>query len=127
LRIKEVIAEIETDFPEVKALTSDPINIASLAVKTGSMGLYNAVYRVTSTDAAHTTTASLNRHIQTDERGNILQLQFGPETTDLADTLSNAISTIIYAIDVLIGLFSLDQFREKVQQHTLDPVRETGI
>jgi hypothetical protein len=106
---KAAIASIDFTHPCVKD-RGDPLIIASLALKTGLLWLYNAVYRPTSGDSAHTSLQTLERHVQADEASEIQGLRFGPDVANVCDTLSAAISTLLPAIKASITLFHVPQF-----------------
>lgn len=107
------IATIDRDYPTVKDLRNDPLNIASLADQTGLTSIYNAVYRVTSTDAAHTSISALERHVRTDASGQIHSLTVGPEVGDLPDTISVAITMLSLGIEAATELFGITHFADE--------------
>ncbi len=110
--LKAVLADVDKNHPRAKDLKTDPLVIASLAQKTGGAALYNAVYRPTSGDAAHTSVDALSRQIQADANNDIQGLKFGPDVTDLPATLSDAMSVLGHALDAVQELFPLSQFNE---------------
>lgn len=112
--VKAVIADADAKHPKAKTLKRDPVEIATLAQKTGLMALYNAVYRSASGDAAHTTIDSLNRHIRADDQANISGLKFGPDVSDLPATLSDAMSVLGHALHALTEYFELAQFDDEL-------------
>jgi hypothetical protein len=114
--IKATIANADTEYPRAKTLSGDPVSIAALAQSAGATGLYNAIYRSTSGDAAHTSIDALNRHIRADSEANVVGLKFGPDVTDLAATLSDAMSVVGHALHIVIELFKLHDFREELAQ-----------
>ena len=101
--LEKDIAEIDRDYPNVKDMRGDPINVASLADQAGLLSVYNAVYRVTSTDAAHTSITALERHVRTDASGNIQSMVVGPEVGDLA-------------IEASTELFGILAFRDELRE-----------
>ena len=108
--VKATIADADTSRPQAKELKNDPVSIAALAERAGVIVLYNAVYRATSGDAAHTSIDALNRHVRADAHGNIQGLKFGPEVRDLPATLSDAMSVLGHALSAVIELFPLSKF-----------------
>lgn len=108
--IKATITEAAKTHPKAQQFKGDPISIATLARQAGVMALYNAIYRSTSGDAAHTSIDALNRHIRADTDANIVGLKFGPPADDLPATLSDAISVLGHALQAVIDLFQLQQF-----------------
>lgn len=76
------------------------------------MALYNANYRPTSTAAAHTSFEALNRHFRLGDDGTRTSLNFGPNVSDLAETLSTMASVLTYVIYVAIGAFGLRETHE---------------
>jgi len=110
---KTAINQIDSTHPRVKDI-KDPLNIATLASKTGLLWLYNAVYRPTSGDAAHTSLQTLERHVQADAAAEIQGLKFGPDVGNVCDTLSAAISTLMPAIRASIMLFDIPQFHAEL-------------
>ena len=116
--VKATLAEADASHPAAKQLKADPIEIATLAQQSGVTALYNAVYRTTSGDAAHTSIDALDRHINADEDGNIQGLKFGPDVRDLPATLSDGISVIGHAIHAVLDLFQLEQFNDDLSRCT---------
>jgi hypothetical protein len=114
--IKAIIADIDKNHPKASQGKGDPVSIASLAKQAGVMALYNAIYRATSGDAAHTSIDALNRHVRSDGQNNILGLQFGPEVSDLPPTLSDAISVLAHALHAALELFPMQQLDADLAQ-----------
>lgn len=110
--VKTTIADADKSHPKVKQLTGDPVAIAALAQQAGVMALYNAVYRSASGDAAHTSIDAMNRHIREDTHGDIQGLKFGPDVSDLPDTLSDAMSVLGHALHAVLEFFPLQQFSD---------------
>jgi Family of unknown function (DUF5677) len=106
---KAEIARLDAVDSKLKKM-KDPINIADLAVKTGMLPTYNAVYRLLSGDSAHTSIDAMERHVRTDAQAIIRGFRFGPETSDLADTLSVAILAFSPAMKSVIVVFDLSEF-----------------
>jgi hypothetical protein len=113
--LEKEIATIDRDYPTVKDLRSDPVNVASLADQAGLTSIYNAVYRVTSTDAAHTSISALERHVRADARGQIQSLTVGPEVGDLPDTISVGITMLSLAVEAATGLFGVKHFADELR------------
>lgn len=124
--IRASIAEAEISNPKAKQMRSDPVGIAALAQKAGVTALYNAIFRITSGDAAHTTLDALNRHIRADADGNIHGLKFGPDISDLPDTLSDAISVLGHALHAVLEYFLLQQFSDDLV-HCVAAWRTLGV
>lgn len=114
--IKNIIAEIDKNYPKVKHLTKDPISIENLARDANVTSIYNAVYRFSSGDAAHTTIEALDRHLVTDGESNIKGIKFGPEYRDLPGTLHCAMSVLGFSMDSILKLFKLQQFSDDLQK-----------
>ena len=72
--------------------------------------LYNVIYRAASGDGAHTSIDGLNRHVRADQLANVVGLKFGPDVSDLAETLSDSMSLLAFATDAILALFSVPQF-----------------
>ena len=114
--LKACIAEIDDQYPTVKDLRKDPIEIATLARSAGVTDLYNAVYRATSGDAAHTSIDALNRGVRVDTDANITGLKFGPDVSDLTGTLSDSMSVLGHALHAVIEQFQLKEFDAELQK-----------
>lgn len=108
--IEACIADIDAQHPTVKELKRDPIEVAALASAAGVTDLYNAVYRPTSGDAAHTSIDALNRNVHADAQANITGLKFGPDVSDLTSTLSDSMSVLGHALHAVIEHFQLKEF-----------------
>jgi len=119
-KVRESVADIEEVHPKSKTQSTDPISIYALAQAADVMALYNAVYRVTSGDAAHTSLDALNRHISADANGEIMGLKFVPDVSDLPGTLSDAISVLGHALHALLELFPSQTFSDTLGQHIRD-------
>jgi hypothetical protein len=107
------IVDIDKNYPHLKR---DPLVLGNLAGDSSLIGIYNAVYRVASGDAAHISADALNRHIRADADSNIQGLRFGPDISDMPDTLSIAISVFGLALITAINLFELQEFNEELGQ-----------
>lgn len=110
-RIKAAIAEIDSRYPDKKP--SD-INLADVAVSIQGTALYNIFFRIMSGDSAHSTLDSLTRHVISDANGDITGLTFGPQLSDLEDTLSATISVLLHVLDSVIESFDLAAFRSEL-------------
>ncbi len=81
------------------------INWADAAVAAGMTDLYMTVYRETSSDAAHVSLKALERHVVVDGTGTITGFRFHPQVEGVADTLSQAIASLLHATEAkLLGL-----------------------
>jgi len=114
--VRAVITDADVQHPKAKTLKNDPVAIATLAQQVGFMALYNAVYRSSSGDAAHTSIDALSRHIRADDQANITGLKFGPDVSDLPTTLSDAISVLGHALHSVTAYFKLAQFEDELAQ-----------
>ena len=86
---------------ELENRPSGGINWEQAARKAGMSVLYDTVYRGTSGDAAHVTIDSINRHLKKDNEQNITGLSFRPESNGLNDTISCAISALLFSLNAL--------------------------
>jgi Family of unknown function (DUF5677) len=111
--VAESIADIDKNYPNLRR---DPLILGNLAGDGALIGLYNAVYRVASGDAAHISIDALNRHVRADAGANIQGLRFGPDISDLPDTISIAISTFGLSLFTAIELFGLQEFNDELRQ-----------
>jgi hypothetical protein len=112
--VRQAIVEVEREFPALRDMRGDPFKIEQVARIAGdeALALYNAIYRPTSTDAAHTSFEALNRHFKLGDDGSISGLNFGPNVSDLAGTLSAMASNLAYVIYVAIRAFGLREAYE---------------
>lgn len=95
-------------------LQSEPLQIARAAERAGLTDIYDTYYRGLSNDAAHPSVIALNRHVDADKNGLIKGLRWGPDVTDVEDTLMIACTAAVYVIylakemlnqdDISIGL-----------------------
>src|SRR5260221_1153186 len=92
-----------SDFENSK-MSAKQINIADAARSAGLIDIYDTYYRGLSNDASHPSVTALNRHVEADERSTIIGLRWGPEVSDVQDTLSCVCTAAIYSI-VLISEF----------------------
>jgi hypothetical protein len=107
-KLQAVIEEITAQYP---AGRPTDINLADEAATAGGTAMYNVIFRPTSGDAAHAGLNALDRHFAVDEKDKISGLRFGPDASELADTLSLAISLLLHVMDSAIESFSLAEFR----------------
>ena len=114
--LKQNIADIDRDYPTVKDMGGDPLKIANMAGQAGLISIYNAVYRATSGDAAHTSMTALERHIRADAAGNIQSMTVGPEVGDLTDTISAAITVLSLVIEASTKLFAVQKFTNDLRE-----------
>jgi hypothetical protein len=98
-------------------VTKDPINIAALADRSGLGWLYNTVYRMTSSDAAHTTLDALTLHLRVDAAAEIAGLTFGPRIEKLGDTLIDAMNCLLFSMHAVSSLFSMSDLQPQMEQH----------
>jgi hypothetical protein len=98
------------------AARTDPINIASLAVRTNLTWMYNIVYRMSSSDAAHTTLDALSLHVRANEDGDIVGLSFGPRTEKLADTVIQAMNCLLISMHAVSSLFSMSDLQPEMDE-----------
>lgn len=84
----------------------------------GMGALYDTHYRNLSSDAAHPTLESLTRHVETDIEGNITQMSWLPNETDLDDTLAVACAAYLCAAARTAELFHFSVIEEKIKEMT---------
>jgi hypothetical protein len=75
------------------------INWASSSSAAAMTDLYLTVYRKTSGDAAHVTLQALDRHVASNENGDIVGFRFDPFPADTVDTMGSAIAAILHATE----------------------------
>ncbi len=71
------------------------------------MDVYNTFFRGLSNDSAHVSVVSLDRHAEAKDRV-VTGLKFGPEVSDVEDTLGQACTACIYLINWTHEKFSID-------------------
>jgi hypothetical protein len=74
------------------------ISIADAARSAGLIDVYDTYYRGLSNDAAHPSVTALNRYVEGDERDEIIGLRWGPEVSDVQDTVACICTAAIYLI-----------------------------
>lgn len=78
-----------------------------LAAETaGLLDIYETFYRDLSDRAAHPSLNSLLRHISLDTDGNVVGLRFGPEATDIGDTIFAMTTAMFNAVTFLGSTFT---------------------
>jgi Family of unknown function (DUF5677) len=75
------------------------INWASSSSAAAMTDLYLTVYRKTSGDAVHVTLPALDRHVASNESGDIVGFRFDPFPADTVDTMGSAIAAILHATE----------------------------
>jgi len=89
-------------------IESEPLIIADAARRAGVAGIYDLFYRSLSNDAAHPSVTALNRHVEANEGREVTGLKFGPNVSDVEDTLAAACTACIYLITWTRDRFSPD-------------------
>jgi hypothetical protein len=84
------------------------------------LGLYNAVFRSTSGDAAHVSPLALDRHVRADATAAIQGLTFGPDTKDLASTLHESVSAFAPAVKAAVLFFGQTEFDAELNRCTAE-------
>jgi hypothetical protein len=97
--------------------TKDPINIGTLASRVGLTWLYNTVYRMSSSDAAHASLDALEHHVEADAKGDIQRLSFGPRIEKLADTLVGAMNCMLVSVHAISMRFPMSELQLEMDQH----------
>jgi hypothetical protein len=94
--LRRLVAEISAQYAP-----SGPrkINWAVASSKAAMIDLYMTVYRQTSSDAAHVSLRSVDRHVVSNASGTITGFQFRPYPEEVADTLSMAIAGLFHATE----------------------------
>ena len=100
----------------------DLVNIASLANRVGLSWLYNTVYRMSSSDVAHTTLDALEHHVGVNPQGEIVGLSFGPRVEKLADTLVVAMNCLLVSMHAIRTRFLMPELQPEMEQH-LDAIQ----
>ena len=109
-KVQAAIDELTSEHPGAR-----DINLASVAQSIGIAVLYNAIYRPTSGDGAHATFDSLTRHVLTDAEGEVSGLRFGPDDTDLPQTLFDALNVLFHGLGTAIERYALKSFEDEFQ------------
>jgi hypothetical protein len=113
--IREAIAEWNQARPNAASMKRDPINVWDLAKLGGTVQIYNLVYRSSSGDAAHAMPAALNRHLRLRADGTATGLRFGPDVSDMTESLVLAVLAAAQLLEVAPRLF----VREVVDEATM--------
>lgn len=118
--LESVVHAINTEYPN-KVLRE--IKYEQVARDAGLLSIYNTIYRGLSGDAAHPTLDALNRHLKSDDAGNIEATVFRPERVELDDTLMAGVFGCLYCIEAIAKIFQsilfdteLSSCRGKYQQ-----------
>jgi len=93
----EKLTHFMSDF-EISGMSTKSINIADAARSAGLINIYDVYYRGLSTDASHPSITALNRYVEADEHSVIVGLRWGPEVSDVQDTLRDVCTAAIYLL-----------------------------
>jgi Family of unknown function (DUF5677) len=74
---------------------SKEFSVFEAARAAGLIEIYDVFYRGLSNDAAHPSITSLNRHVDANEKGEIVGLTWGPDVPDVEDTISSACTRVV--------------------------------
>jgi Family of unknown function (DUF5677) len=74
------------------------VKIFAAAKKASLQDIYETYYRGLSNDAAHPSITALNRHLKADDAGEIVGLHWGPDASDIGDTMNHACTAAIYLV-----------------------------
>jgi len=99
---------------ENSGMSAKQINIADAARSAGLIDIYDTYYRGPSNDASHPSVTALNRHVEADERSMIVGLCWGPEVSDVQDTLSCVCTAAIYLIVLINESCGLDDLEDRM-------------
>lgn len=78
---------------------SSTVQIEDAARIAGLIDIYNVFYRSLSNDSAHPSVTALTRHMRVDENESINnELPWGPNVSDVLDTISTACSAMVHLI-----------------------------
>lgn len=84
-----------------------PVSIVEAARLAGLTEIYDTYYRGLSNDAAHPSITALNRHVEADSTNVIRGLRWGPDVSDVGDTVNSACTGCIYLVAWINDLFGL--------------------
>ena len=76
--------------------------------------IYDVYYRGLSTDASHASVTALNRYVEADEHSMIVGLRWGPEVSDVQDTLMCVCTAAIYLIRLISDSCGLDDLENRM-------------
>jgi hypothetical protein len=107
---KNVIAEVSAIVPRPQS-----INWRDVAFKHCKM-LYSTLYRIMSSDGAHATAESLERHIVTSKEDRSIELECGPVTNGLVDTISAACLAMLWALTASATTFERQDIRNRTDE-----------
>ncbi len=83
------------------------VSVAEAARLAGLSEVYDTFYRGLSNDAAHPSITALNRHVKADATNVVSGLRWGPDVSDVEDTVSGACTACIYLVALTNDLFGL--------------------
>ena len=108
-------------------LQSEPLQIARAAELAGLTDIYDTYYRSLSNDAAHPSVTALNRHVSADESGLIKGLRWGPDVTDVEDTLMVACTGAVYVIYLAKAVLNREDTSEGLDRCWAEYKRLIGV
>ena len=111
----EKLTRFMSDFENLK-MSAKPINIADAARSAGLSDIYDVYYRGLSTDASHASVTALNRYVEADEYSMIVGLRWGPEVSDVQDTLTCVCTAAIHLIRLISDACGLDDLENRMGQ-----------
>jgi hypothetical protein len=88
----------------IEARSVSVIEVARLA---GMSEIYDTYYRGLSNDAAHPSITALNRHVEAGVGNVVTGLRWGPDVSDVGDTVNNACTACVYLVAWARDLFDL--------------------
>lgn len=103
-KLRRFLDDLVKSGRETTALTT--IAAAKLA---GLTEIYDTYYRGLSNDAAHPSVVALNRHVDTNEKGEVIGFRWGPSANDVKDTLMAACTASIYLVNWAKDIFGSEQ------------------
>jgi hypothetical protein len=109
----EKLTRFMSDF-ESLGMSAKPINIADAARSAGLIDIYDVYYRGLSTDASHASVTALNRYVEADEHSMIVGLRWGPEVSDVQDTLTCVCTAVIHLIRLISDSCGLDDLENRM-------------
>jgi hypothetical protein len=91
-----------------------PLSIKQAADAAQLSAIYETVYRDLSDRAAHPSLNSLLRHIELDDHGNAVGLRFGPDATNLTETILAMTTALFYGIVGMGSAFAQSEWTGEI-------------
>jgi hypothetical protein len=90
-------------------IAAKSIQIFNMAAGAGLKEVYDAYYRGLSNDSSHPSITALNRHVESNDTGEVTGLKWGPDVHDVRYMLNAACTACVYLVFFATEIFKQNE------------------